>query len=95
VVGELEYCGYAECSWELVREPTVKPAGKPDAGNPHVRFDERGWETGRRGPSVLAPNLDSTAGIVAPRTQDPRLLGPLPPLHGVHGLYGFPPFSWI
>jgi hypothetical protein len=27
---------------------TVKPVGKPDAGNPHVRFDERGWETGRR-----------------------------------------------
>jgi len=25
----------------------VKPVGKPDAGNPHVRFDERGWETGR------------------------------------------------
>jgi hypothetical protein len=23
----------------------VKPVGKPDAGNPHVRFDERGWET--------------------------------------------------
>jgi hypothetical protein len=27
---------------------TVKPVGKPDAGNPHVRFDERGWETGLR-----------------------------------------------
>src|ERR1700688_4810400 len=25
---------------------TVKPVGKPDAGNPHVRFDERGRETG-------------------------------------------------
>ncbi|MGH9454001.1 MAG: hypothetical protein ACRD2O_08535 [Terriglobia bacterium] len=25
----------------------VKPTGEPDAGNPHVRFDERGWETGR------------------------------------------------
>ena len=23
----------------------VKPVGKPDAGDPHVRFDERGWET--------------------------------------------------
>ena len=23
----------------------VKPVGKPDAGNPHVRFDERGRET--------------------------------------------------
>ena len=26
---------------------TVKPVGKPDAGNPHVRFDERGRETGQ------------------------------------------------
>jgi hypothetical protein len=33
-----EYCGYAEYSWDLVREPTVKPVGKPDAGNPHVRL---------------------------------------------------------
>ena len=24
----------------------MKPVGKPDAGNPHVRFDERGGETG-------------------------------------------------
>jgi RNA-directed DNA polymerase len=47
-------------SWDLVREPTVKPVGKPDAGNPHVRFDERGWETGRCFASALAPILDST-----------------------------------
>jgi len=26
----------------------MKTVGKPDAGNRHVRFDERGWETGRR-----------------------------------------------
>ena len=26
----------------------VNPVGEPDSGNPHVRFDERGWETGRR-----------------------------------------------
>src|SRR6266849_3807535 len=31
--------------------------GKPDAGNRHVRFDERGRETGRIG---TAPFLDST-----------------------------------
>ena len=24
---------------------TMKPVGEPYAGNPHVRFDERGWET--------------------------------------------------
>ena len=41
----------------------MKPVGKPDAGNPHVRFDERGWETGRRPASAPAPNLDSTAGV--------------------------------
>src|SRR6516225_4005191 len=27
------------------REPVAKPVGKPDAANPHVRFDERGRET--------------------------------------------------
>jgi hypothetical protein len=31
-----------------VRESAMKTVGKPDAGNRHVRFDERGWETGRR-----------------------------------------------
>jgi hypothetical protein len=36
----------------------MKLVGKPDAGNPHVRFDERGEETDRsRG---TAPLLDST-----------------------------------
>jgi len=30
-----------------VRESAKKPVGKPDAGNRHVRFDERGWEPGR------------------------------------------------
>jgi hypothetical protein len=38
----------------------MKPVGKPDAGNPHVRFDERGWEPGRRFAPALAPILDST-----------------------------------
>jgi hypothetical protein len=37
----------------------VKPVGKPDAGNPHVRFDERGRETGRLAqPQATAPFLD-------------------------------------
>ena len=40
---------------------TVKPVGEPDAGNPHVRFDERGWETDRcRMAQATAPILDST-----------------------------------
>jgi len=39
--------------------PEMKTVGKPDAGNPHVRFDERGRET--ETPSVkTAPFLDST-----------------------------------
>ena len=37
----------------------VKPVGKPDAVAPHVRFDERGWETGLY---ATAPILDSTGG---------------------------------
>src|ERR1035441_747530 len=43
---------------------TMKPVGNPDAGNPHVRFDERGWETGRcRMAQASAPILDSTSEI--------------------------------
>ena len=39
----------------------MKSVGKPDAGNPHVRFDERGRETGRcRMAQATAPFLDST-----------------------------------
>ena len=39
-----------------------KPVGKPDAVAPHVRFDERGWETGLY---ATAPILDSTGGSMA------------------------------
>src|SRR5271157_2137761 len=38
------YCGAKAISVCLI----VKPVGEPDAGNPHVRFDERGGETERR-----------------------------------------------
>jgi hypothetical protein len=39
----------------------VKPVGEPYAVAPHVRFDERGWETGRcRMAQATAPILDST-----------------------------------
>src|SRR6266852_359183 len=41
--------------------------GKPDAGNRHVRFDERGRETGRIG---TAPFLDSTF----PQAQETKVL---------------------
>src|SRR5918911_1296531 len=33
--------------WRAAVSLEVKPVGKPDAGNPHVRFDERGRETER------------------------------------------------
>src|SRR4029453_6909526 len=55
-----EYCRFAEPIWSPVRESAVKPVGKPGALIWHVRFDERGWETGRRSASALAPILDST-----------------------------------
>src|SRR5918999_764173 len=43
---------------------TMKPVGKPDAGNPHVRFDERGRETElRRMAQATAPFLDSTRDL--------------------------------
>ncbi len=43
------------------RGPAAKSVGKPDAGNLHVRFDERGRETGRcRMAQATAPFLDST-----------------------------------
>jgi hypothetical protein len=43
----------------------VKPVGEPDAGDRHVRFDERGWETARcRMAQATAPILDSTEAAV-------------------------------
>jgi hypothetical protein len=47
------------------RGPAMKSVGKPDAGNPHVRFDERGRETGRRHTAqATAPFLDSTKSVI-------------------------------
>ena len=60
------------------RETTVvglemKPVGEPYAGNPHVRFDERGVETERwpHGPQATAPLLDSTPRDVAGIRRNP------------------------
>ena len=36
----------ARANRRRVREPAMKLVGKPDAGNPHVRFDERGLGNG-------------------------------------------------
>jgi hypothetical protein len=43
----------------------MKSIGKPDAGNPHVRFDERGRETEPLAQrlNATAPFLDSTATL--------------------------------
>jgi hypothetical protein len=52
----------------------VKPVGEPDAGNRHVRFDERGWETERcRMAQATAPILDSTKAVIA-RARARRML---------------------
>ena len=45
-----------------LRGPDRKSVGKPDAGNRHVRFDERGRETG-----LLAPRPSSTLPNMARR----------------------------
>ena len=55
----------------------MKPVGKPDAGNPHVRFDERGGETDRS--RDTAPLLDFTvekkAANAAVLSVDPLVRG--------------------
>jgi hypothetical protein len=54
---------------------TVKLVGEPDAENPHVRFDERGWETERcRMAQATAPILDSTYPAVSRCPQSRRVL---------------------
>jgi hypothetical protein len=47
----------------------MNPVGKPDAGNPHVRFDERGRETEplAKRLTATAPFLDSTPVIPVER----------------------------
>src|SRR6202158_6121839 len=41
------FCASNACPERPVVCLAVKLVGKPDAGNRLVRFDERGWETGR------------------------------------------------
>src|ERR1035437_8292653 len=54
------YSGSVMCSGGLVRESTMKPVGKPDARDGHVRFDERGRERGRRVAAAPPAGLDPT-----------------------------------
>jgi len=52
---------------------SVKPIGKPDAGNRPVRFDERGQETERcRMAQATAPLFDSTKKSAMRRDQGGR-----------------------
>src|SRR6476619_6887094 len=54
----------------------TKPVGEPDAANPHVRFDERGWETERRRMAqAIAPILDSTEASEGKASNLRQLLG--------------------
>jgi hypothetical protein len=52
----------------------MNPVGKPDAGNPHVRFDERGRETEplAKRLTATAPFLDSTMNCLDPRLSQSR-----------------------
>src|SRR5207344_1560225 len=60
----------------------TKPVGEPDAGNPHVRFDERGWETERRRMAqATAPILDSTSRAAA-KAQFTSAFGGAAEVHG-------------
>jgi hypothetical protein len=52
----------------------MKPVGDPYAGNPHVEFDERGWETERMA-QATAPILDSTKAAEAKVVSLRQLLG--------------------
>jgi hypothetical protein len=55
----------------------VKPVGEPDAGDRHVRFDERGWETERcRMAQATAPILDSTTTDIIGERIETSLLSP-------------------
>jgi hypothetical protein len=42
----------------------MKPVGKPDAGNPHVRFDERGEETESLSANLCAGHNQRQGGVL-------------------------------
>jgi hypothetical protein len=48
---------------------TVKPVGEPDAGNPHVRFDERGLGNGTTSESLPRPPSTLLKRMVVSRWQ--------------------------
>jgi hypothetical protein len=71
---------------------TVKPVGEPDAGDRHVRFDERGWETERcRMAQATAPILDSTFCDIARSRMDFRFRGKSGRAANITGMTEFGP----
>jgi RNA-directed DNA polymerase len=58
VFGGLRILHLRASIWDRRRVPRDEAVGKPDAANPHVRFDERGRETDRH--AGTGPVLDST-----------------------------------
>ena len=52
----------------------MKLVGKPDAENPHVRFDERGHETERR--AATARVLDSTTKLAHRGAESAKVVVP-------------------
>src|SRR3954471_22870588 len=83
--GNWECTRCALCGDDL-RVRVLKCVGKPDAGNPHVRFDERGTETGLR-LDAWHPRRSSTLPAFAPLRRDYR------PLQGKRNAYCHPPPS--
>jgi hypothetical protein len=59
--------------WTTAAGLTMKSVGKPDAGNPHVRFDERGGETGQCHRAL--PRLYHRTGSMRPRAQSRTYFG--------------------
>src|SRR5260370_40719198 len=60
--------GSTACGWPHadLRGRRLKSVGKPDAGNRHVRFDERGGETGHRyraSPRLYSSEFDKLGRI--------------------------------
>src|SRR5438045_3767571 len=71
VYGEREVLRLERLPWSLA--PCASPVGEPYAGNPHVRFDERGCETCRcRMAQATAPILDSPLSHIAFPTACPQ-----------------------
>ena len=63
-------CVSTRAHWVAAVSLAVKPVGKPDAGNPHVRFDERGGETEHISARHRAlPRLYSSARRMMRRTR--------------------------